>query len=133
MGRPEFKVQAQHVSRVRPGVIVSTVVDAVAAQTVTFVADEAAHRHFRIAAVAYARPGRALEAHDRACSTVRHPSGGSRPRSVKVIPPGPPLAPLGGPAPRGVLGELPEDALAGLESRLAVLARGGSRRRGSAR
>ena len=133
MGRPEFKVQAQHVSRVRRGVIVSTVVDAVVAQTVTFVADEAAHRHFRIAAVAYARPGRALEAHDRACSTARHPSWGSRPRSVKVIPPGPVLAPLGGPAPRGVLGESSEEALAGLESRLAVLARGGSRRRGSAR
>ncbi len=74
MPRPEFNVVSRRATRVRPGVIVSTVTDTVVAQTVVFCADPSAHRGFRMAAITYAPPGRDREAHQRAVTMARHPS-----------------------------------------------------------
>lgn len=73
MERPDCKVLARWAERVRPGVIVSTVTDAVVAQTVVFIADPREVVGFRTV-VTYSPPSRDVEGHKRALALVRHPS-----------------------------------------------------------
>ena len=73
MERPDCKVLARWAERVRPGVIVSTITDAVVAQTVVFIADPRETTGFRMV-VTYSPPSRDLEGRKRALALVRHPS-----------------------------------------------------------
>lgn len=122
MDRPTSKVLARRATRVRPGVIVSTIVEESRAQTVTFTRDEREPVGFRMV-VEYSARDDARTAHQRAVSMVRHPSWtrvAMRHEFVAAAPPAGVHLAFQVFDPAGA-----ERILSGLESRLAVRARRG--------